>query len=166
MIKSQLIYAHLVINQGSHNHISQKTFVHPKKSHKVERAIQMQSMWLKMTSARIFYFCKKKMDLPDIREYIVQKSSLNVFGVIKVFHKNTFVWHRKTHDEKKSYKCDQCDKSFIKKNRLLIHQRTNSEEKTFKYHHYFFLNVITVMKVSSWRVILLFTIKRTEERTL
>ena len=71
-------------------------------------------------------------------ENTVERNHLNVFGVIKVFHKNTFVWHRKTHDEKKSYKCDQCDKSFIKKNRLLIHQRTNSEEKTFKYHHYFF----------------------------
>ena len=30
------------------------------------------------------------MDLPDIREYIAQKSSLNVFGVIKVFTKKNF----------------------------------------------------------------------------
>ena len=91
MIKSQLIYAHLVINQGSHNHISQKNFCPSKEITQSGEGNSNAINVIKDDQCENFLFLqKKKMDLPEFREYIVQKSSLNVFGVIKVFTKKNF----------------------------------------------------------------------------
>ena len=120
-----LIKGHIII-------FHKKTFVHSKKSHKVKRAIQMQSMWLKMTSARIFYFCKKKNGfariqrihsteklfkcvwcdksfhkkklLSHIRKHILGRSHLNVINVIKVFSENIVYWFIKEPTMEKSQK--------------------------------------------------------------
>ena len=59
MIKSLLIYVHLVINQGSHNHISQKNFCPFKEITQSEEGNSNAINVIKDDQCEIFIFLQK-----------------------------------------------------------------------------------------------------------
>ena len=95
MIKSQLIYAHLVINQGSHNHISQKNFCPSKEITQSGEGNSNAINVIKDDQCENFLFLQKK---------------------------NGFARIQRIHSTEKLFKCVWCDKSFHKK-KLLSHIR-------------------------------------------